>query len=174
MTIGMKDDIHKEWVEGRIYILRGTKVMLSNDLAQIYGIEARSLIQAVKRNADRFPSDFMFHLSNQEFTNLKSQSVISSWGGIRTPPYAFNELGIAMLSTVLNSSKAIQINIYIMRIFVQLRRYIVTQGELSERLNKLELKYDSQFKMIFDAIRDIIIPVVRPNRKIGIHSDESE
>src|SRR5476651_2123486 len=116
----------------------------------------------------------MFQLNNQEFTNLKSQSVISSWGGIRTPPYAFTELGIAMLSTVLNSSQAVQVNIAIMRIFVQLRKYVALHKELSVRLDKLEVKYDHQFKIVFDAIREIINPPLPRRRKIGIHTGENE
>ncbi len=166
--------IQKEWIEERIYLLRGMKVMLSADLAKLYGVEPRSLVQAVKRNPERFPRDFMFQLNNQEFTHLKSQTVISSWGGIRTPPYAFTELGIAMISTVLNSPQAIQTNIQIMRIFVHLRRYIATYKELSERLDKLEMGYNHQFKSIFDAIREIMNPSVQSRRKIGINRSEME
>ncbi len=116
----------------------------------------------------------MFQLNNQEFTNLKSQIVISSWGGIRTPPYAFTEMGIAMLSTVLNSPQAIQVNIEIMRIFVQLRSYVSSHKEVSEKLNKLEMNYDYQFKVVFDAIREIVNPPVSKRGKIGIGRDENE
>jgi hypothetical protein len=166
--------LQKSWIERRIYLLRGMKVMLSADLSELYEVEPRSLVQAVKRNLERFPSDFMFQLSNHEFTHLKSQIVISSWGGIRTPPYAFTELGIAMLSTVLNSPRAIQVNIEIMRIFVQLRTFISSHKELSDRLNKLEMKYDHQFKVVFDAIREIVNPPTLKKRKIGIGRDEND
>ncbi|MEQ1876608.1 MAG: ORF6N domain-containing protein [Bdellovibrionia bacterium] len=166
--------LQKSWIERRIYLFRGMKVMLSADLAELYGVEPRSLVQAVKRNLERFPSDFMFQLNNQEFTNLKSQIVISSWGGIRTPPYAFTEMGIAMLSTVLNSPQAIQVNIEIMRIFVQLRSYVSSHKEVSEKLNKLEMNYDYQFKVVFDAIREIVNPPVSKRGKIGIGRDENE
>lgn len=168
------ETVQKDWIERHIYLLRGMKVMLSWDLAQLYGVEPRSLVQAVKRNLERFPPDFMFQLNNQEFTNLKSQIVISSWGGIRTPPYAFTELGIAMLSTVLNSPQAIQVNIEIMRIFVQIRKHIASHKELSERLDNLETRYDRQFKVVFDAIREIINPPATHRRKIGICQDENE
>lgn len=116
----MKKIIQTDWIQERIYFIRGCKVMLSHDLAQIYEVEPRILIQAFKRNIERFPADFVFQLENQEVINLKSQTVISSWGGSRTPPYAFTELGIAMLSSVLNSAHARQVNIEIMRTFVKL------------------------------------------------------
>jgi len=144
--------------------------MLSHDLAHLYSVEPRILMQSVKRNLERFPMDFMFQLENQEVTNLKSQTVISSWGGARTPPYAFTELGIAMLSTVLNSSQAIQINIEIMRTFVGLRRFLESHKELSNKLTQLEKKYDYQFKVVFDAIREFMTPSNPGHREIGIHT----
>jgi len=108
-------------IEQRIYLIRDKKVMLSNDLAELYQVEVRTLVQAVKRNKDRFPADFMFQLNAKEFQNLKSQIVISSWGGVRRAPYAFTEQGVAMLSSVLRSKRAIQVNVAIMRAFVKLR-----------------------------------------------------
>ncbi len=170
----MDEIIRKKWIERRIFWLRGLRVMVSTDLAELYGVEPRVLVQAVKRNSERFPADFMFQLNNQEFTNLKSQIVISSWGGIRTPPHAFTELGVAMLSTVLNSNQAIQVNIEIMRTFVELRKHLASPKELSIRLDKLENKYDIQFKVVFDAIREIINPSEPRRRKIGFHADEKE
>ncbi|MES2801496.1 MAG: ORF6N domain-containing protein [Bdellovibrionota bacterium] len=118
---------------------------LSHDLAHLYGVEPRILIQAVKRNIERFPADFVFQLENQELINLKSQIVISSWGGSRVPPYAFTELGIAMLSSILNSSQAINVNIEIMRTFVGLRGFLSSQKGLSDKITQLEKKYDHQF-----------------------------
>jgi ORF6N domain len=159
-----------EWIQERIYFIRGCKVMLSHDLAHVYGVEPRVLIQAVKRNIERFPADFIFQLENQEFVNLKSQTVISSWGGVRTPPYAFTELGIAMLSTVLNSSHAIQVNIEIMRTFVSLRQFLNLHKELGDKLKQLENKYDYQFKVVFDAIHEFMTPPDSAHREIGIHT----
>ena len=153
-----------------MYVIRGHKVMLSFDLANLYDVEPRILTQSVKRNKERFPSDFMFQLENQEVSNLKSQIVISSWGGSRSPPYAFTEQGIAMLSSVLSSQRAIQVNIEIMRTFVGLRRFLESHKELSRKLGELEKKYDYQFKTIFDAIREFMTPPAREAREIGIHT----
>jgi hypothetical protein len=125
----------------------------------------------VKRNLDRFPEDFMFQLSKEEFANLKSQIVISSWGGRRTQPYAFTEQGVAMLSSVLKSKRAVLVNIEIMRTFVRLRRIMATHDELARELASLERKYDRQFKVIFDAIREIMTPKDPPKRRqIGFRS----
>jgi hypothetical protein len=146
-------------IESRIFLLRGQKVMLSTHLAVLYEVEPRALVQAVKRNITRFPEDFMFALSAAEFDNLKSQLVISSWGGIRrAAPYAFTEQGVAMLSTVLRSERAIHVNIEIMRAFVRLRQMLATHAELARKLNALEKKYDAQFKVVFDAIRGLMAP----------------
>jgi ORF6N domain len=166
--------VQKDWIERRIYFLREMKVMLSTDLAELYQVPPKVLIQAIKRNVERFPDDFMFQLNNQELMNLKSQFVTSSWGGLRKPPYAFTEQGIAMLSGVLRSPQAIQMNIEIMRAFVNLRKYIVNYKDLSNKLNRLEQKYDHQFKVVFDEIRKIANPSTPRQRKIGFHSDENE
>ncbi|HUW00638.1 MAG TPA: ORF6N domain-containing protein [Gallionella sp.] len=142
--------------------------MLSMHLAELYEVEPRALVQAVKRNIERFPEDFMFQLGPEEFANLKSQIVISSWGGIRAAPYAFTEQGVSMLSSVLRSDRAIQVNIEIMRTFVRLRQILASNAELSRKLATLEKKYDIQFKAVFDAIRQLMTPLEpKQNRPIG-------
>jgi hypothetical protein len=157
----------------RIHSIRGHKVMLDADLAELYGVQTKALIQAVKRNPARFPSDFMFSLMEQEVENLRSQIVTSSsalrnWGGRRTAPYAFTEQGVAMLSSVLKSSKAVQVNVEIMRAFVRLRGLIGHNRELARRLDDLESRYDQQFKVVFDAIRELMTPPApAPKRRIG-------
>ena len=144
--------------------------MLDRDLAELYGVETRALVQAVKRNIDRFPSDFMFQLNKDEFADLRSRIVTSSWGGRRTAPYAFTEQGVAMLSSVLRSSRAVQVNVEIMRAFVRLRRMLESHVELARKLEALERKYDRQFKVVFDAIREIMAPELPPKRRqIGFH-----
>jgi hypothetical protein len=154
-----------EQIEKTIFLLRGQKVMLSPHLAELYGIEARTLVQAVKRNLERFPEDFMFQLTREEYENLKSQIVISSWGGARRArPYAFTEQGVAMLSSVLRSKRAVQVNIEIMRAFVQLRKMVAAHKDLARKLATLEKKYDEQFKIVFDAIRELMTPPAKPRR----------
>jgi len=151
-------------------MIREEKVVLDQDLAAMYGVGTKVLVQAVKRNIARFPDDFMFQLSKGEFKNLKSQIVTSSWGGRRIPPYAFTEQGVAMLSGVLKSKRAVQVNIEIMRTFVRLRRILATHNDLARKLTALEKKYDSQFRLIFDAIRQIMAPDNPPKqRQIGFH-----
>lgn len=141
-----------------IRLVRGQKAILDADLALLYEVETRVLVQAVKRNIKRFPGDFMFQLSKEELGNLRSQSVTSSWGGRRYPPYAFTEQGVAMLSSVLHSDRAITVNIAIMRAFVQLREIISSNAKLARRLEQLEQKYDTQFKVVFEAIRELMKP----------------
>ena len=149
--------------------------MLDRDLAQLYGVPTKAFNQAVQRNRDRFPPDFMFRLSKQEFENLRSQIVTSSlksqfaisssgWGGRRHPPYAFTEQGVAMLSSVLRSKRAIQVNVEIMRAFVRLRRMLASNEELARKLAAMEKKYDAQFKVVFDAIRELMSP---PSPSVG-------
>jgi hypothetical protein len=152
-------------IEKAIFLIRDEKVMLDQDLAALYGVETRALVQAVKRNIERFPEDFMFQLNEDEFTKLKSQIVTSSWGGRRTRPYAFTEQGVAMLSSVLRSKRAVLVNIEIMRAFVRLRRMLAAHGELACKLASLERKYDRQFKVVFDAIRKIMTPKEPPKRR---------
>ena len=165
-----------ERIEHAIYFIRGQKVMLSTDLAVLYGVEPRALVQAVKRNIGRFPSDFMFQLDKEELDLLKSQNVISNpigRGGIRrATPYAFTEQGVAMLSSVLNSEQAVQVNIEIMRAFVRLREILSTHKDLARKLNTLEKKYDSQFAMVFKAIRELMEPPEKgKKKKIGFRPD---
>lgn len=160
-------------IERAILLVRGEKVMLDRDLAELYGVETRALVQAVKRNCDRFPADFMFQLSGAEFSDLRSQIVMSSWGGRRTAPYAFTEQGVAMLSSVLRSARAVQVNVEIMRAFVRLRRMLQSHAELARKLETLERKYDRQFKVVFDAIREIMSPQPPPpRRQIGFHPSD--
>lgn len=157
-------------IESLIYIIREERVMLDQDLAALYQVETKALVQAVQRNAKRFPTDFMFQLSFQEFTALRSQIVTSKGrGGRRTPPYAFTEHGVAMLSSVLRSERAVEINIEVIRAFVKLRQLVVSNSELANRLNHLEQRYDSQFKVVFDAIRKLMSETtqVPPKRRIG-------
>lgn len=163
-------------IERIIYYIRDQRVMLDHDLAEVYGVETRVLIQAVKRNVDRFPGDFMFQLSHEEFAILKSQIVISSsWGGRRKLPYAFTEQGVAMLSGVLNSPRAIQANIEIMRTFVKLRVIMASNAIFMKRLDDLEEKYDKQFKIVFDAIRQLMTSQSKAQRQIGFkHPKKNE
>lgn len=151
-----------------IHVFRGERVLLDADLATLYGVETRVLIQAVKRNLERFPGDFMFQLTESEWADLKSQTVISStWGGRRSAPYAFTELGVAMLSSVLSSERAIQANILIMRAFTQLRTMLASHADLARKLENLERKYDGQFRVVFEAIRDLMTPPTPTKQPIG-------
>lgn len=154
-----------EGVEARIYSLRGMRVMLSHDLAELYDVEPRSLVQAVKRNRERFPEDFCFQLTRQEHVDLRSQTVISSRGGSRSAPYAFTEQGVAMLSSVLRSVRAIAVNIEIMRTFVKLRSMLESNEELAKKLAALEARYDDQFAIVFEAIRELMLPPTAPEKK---------
>jgi ORF6N domain len=164
-----------ERIEKRIFFLRGNKVMLSMDLAELYEVEPRVLVQAVKRNRDRFPEDFMFQLSRKEFEDLKSQIVISSWGGLRrAAPYAFTEQGVAMLSSVLRSKRAVRVNVEIMRAFVRLRQILTTHEDLARKLEALEKKYDAQFKVVFDAIRELMAPPPVKRRQIGFQTGDKK
>ena len=148
-----------EMIERRIYLIRGQKVMLSTHLAELYQVEARALVQAVKRNIDRFPEDFMFQLTRAEFDNLKSQFVTSSWGGLRrATPYAFTQEGVAMLSSVLRSPRAIQVNIAIMRAFVRLREMLAGHKVLARKLRAMESKYDARFRVVFTELRKLMEP----------------
>ncbi|HKX38765.1 MAG TPA: ORF6N domain-containing protein [Burkholderiales bacterium] len=153
-----------------ILLLRNQKVMLDFDLAGLYGVETKALKRAVRRNLLRFPKDFLFTLTKREFDNLRSQSGTSSWGGSRYRPYAFTEQGIAMLSSVLNSERAMRVNIEIMRAFVRLRAILSSQEDLARKLAALEQKYDSQFRVVFDAIRQLMAPEAPKRRPIGFVS----
>ena len=167
----MNSVVTVEGIQKRIFLLRGQKVMLSVDLAELYDVEVRALVQAVKRNRERFPDDFMFQLNKAEFANLKSQIVTSSWGGLRrAAPYAFTEQGVAMLSSVLKSKRAVQVNITIMRTFVQLRELAATHKELATKLTELERKvagHDGHIRSLFEAIRQLMNHPASPGRRIG-------
>jgi len=168
-------------IEQAILLIRGEKVILDATIASLYGVTVGRLNEAVKRNRDRFPIDFMFQLTKDEFeslkakggANLKSQFAISSsgWGGRRIPPYAFTEQGVAMLSSVLRSKRAIRVNVEIMRAFVRLRRILGSHADLARKLAALERKYDAQFRVVFDAIRELMASPVRKPRSIGFHPD---
>ena len=163
-----------ERVEKLILLLRGEKVLLGQQLAELYGVPVKVLIQAVKRNHTRFPEDFMFQLSPEEYENLKSQIVTSSWGGLRRAlPYAFTEQGVAMLSSVLRSERAVQVNVAIMRAFVGLRRMLAANETLARKLAELDHRlegHDRAIKSLFDAIRDLMSPPARPRREMGFHA----
>ncbi|MBI5327852.1 MAG: ORF6N domain-containing protein [Deltaproteobacteria bacterium] len=162
-----------EAIERKIYLVRGNKVMLDSDLAELYGVATKVLLQAVKRNLKRFPSDFMFQLNYQQVAALRSQIVTLKKGRgqhRKYPPYVFTEQGVAMLSSVLNSERAIEVNIHIMRAFVKLREMISTNKELAHKLAQLERKiekHDDEIKAIFNAIRQLMIPPEPKKRKIG-------
>ncbi len=157
-----------ERIAGKIFLIRDTKIMLDKDLAELYEIETRVLKQAVRRNIKRFPDDFMFDLTYQELRDLRSQFVMSSWGGVRYPPMAFTEQGVAMLSSVLKSDTAIQVNIQIMRAFTKLRQMLITHKDLKKKIENMEMNYDRQFKVIFDAIKQLIEPEdTTKKKKIG-------
>lgn len=177
-------------IQNQILVVREQRVMLDADLARLYGVETRVLVQAVKRNEARFPADFMFQLSAEELANLRSQFVISSagHGGRRTAPYAFTEQGVAMLSSVLSSARAIAVNVEIMRTFVRVRALAVTHGDLAKRLTDLEqatealaVSHDAlnrhtraHFKQVFDALRALMTPPNPPKRPIGFVTPEDK
>ncbi len=155
------DLIPTETIENKIFVIRGHKVMMDFHLAALYGVETKVLLQAVKRNASRFPEDFMFRLDGKEFKILRSQFVTSSWGGRRYLPYAFTEQGVAMLSSVLRSERAIQVNIAIMRAFVKLREILSTHREFALKLKQLEMKlekHDKEIAAVFRAIAELMAP----------------
>ena len=169
----MKALVPIELIEKKILVIRGEKVMLDADLAELYGVETKMLMRAIKRNIDRFPADFMIQLDKEEFENLRFHFGTSSqWGGRRYLPYVFTEQGVAMLSSVLNSERAIKVNIEIMRAFVKLREMIASHKDLAKRLDELEKKYDAQFKIVFDAIRQLMATPEPREKKIGFRVRE--
>ena len=167
----MKGATNIEVIQNKIQLIRGHKVMLSMQLSELYGVEVRALIQAVKRNKDRFPDDFMFQLTKNEFENLKSQFVISSWGGARRAlPYAFTEQGVAMLSSVLRSKRAVQVNIVIMRAFVKLREFLVAHKDLALQIKELERKVgknSKEIQSIFRVIQQLMSKPEKSKTRIG-------
>ncbi len=167
----IQTSIPEERIEAKIYLIRGKKVMLDRDLALLYGVTTKVLNQAVKRNIERFPDDFMFNLSLNEAPNLKSQIVTSNsgHGGRRKPTFAFTELGVAMLSSVLKSPRAIAVNIQIMRTFAKLRDILANHESLRLKLEDMEKRYDEQFRSVFDALRRLIAEDEEPKPEIGFH-----
>jgi hypothetical protein len=164
-----------ERIQGVIFLIRGEKVVLDSELAWLYGVPTKVLLQAVKRNADRFPHDFAFELSRQELANLRSQIVTSSsgHGGRRHLPYAFTEQGVAMLSSVLRSKRAVLVNVAIMRAFVSLRRMLATNEAFARKLAELERRlegHDEHIKSLFNAIRELMKPPEKSKREIGYHA----
>ena len=165
-----------ERIEKKILLIRGHKVMLDEDLAELYGVTAKRLNEQVKRNRDRFPKDFMFQLNPGESRNLRSQFATSSLrsqsvtlpdhGGRRYLPYVFTEQGVAMLSSVLHSKRAVKVNIEIMRAFVKLRQLLASHASLARKLNELEQKYDKQFRVVFEAIRNLMAPAEEPEKEL--------
>ncbi len=160
-----------EVIENKILLLRGKKVMLDRDLARLYKVPTGRLNEQVKRNKERFPEDFMFQLSKEEFENWRSQIAISNSEkmAIRRKPYAFTEQGVAMLSSVLNSKVAIQVNIQIMRTFTRLKEIIMSHKDLQRKIEDMERKYDQHFQVVFDAIKQLLIPLEKSKGKIGFH-----
>ena len=177
-----------EAVTQRIFLLRGQKVLLDSDLAELYGVETRRLNEQVRRNRAKFPQDFIFELTSDEFTNLKSQIATSSWGGRRKVPTAFTEHGAIMAATVLNSPRAVEVSVYVVRAFVRMREMAATHGELAKRLDELEDKTEAlaqqhdtlshntraQFKQVFDALRSLMTPPDPPKRPIGFVTTEDK
>lgn len=159
-----------ERVERVILAIRGRRVILDKDLAALYCVSTGNLNKAVSRNLERFPDDFMLRLTAEELRDLKFQFGTSSWGGTRKPPRAFTQEGIAMLSSVLRSSRAIRVNIEIMRAFVRLRQMLQANADLARKLDELERKYDAKFRVVFDAIRELMAPPATPRRRIGFRS----
>ena len=171
----MGELILHESILQKIFMIRGRKVMFDKDLAKLYGVQTKALLQGIKRNRERFPNDFMFQLTKEEFLNLRSQIVTSSWGGRRYLPYVFTEQGVAMLSSVLKSEKAIRVNIAIMRTFAKLREIVSTHKELAYKLAELERKierHDKEITTIFEAIRQLMSPSEKPRPRIGFGIDK--
>ena len=180
----MKLALNPENIAQLVFFVRGEKAMFDADLAKLYGVSTKALNQAFRRNKQRFPADFVFQLSRSEYNNLKSQIVTSSTGetnlrsqivtssqhgGRRRPPYAFTEQGVAMLSSILRSARAVEVNIAIMRTFVQLRRLMDTNRDLARKIKALEKKYDEQFADVFAVIKELVAPEATPRKQIGFH-----
>lgn len=165
---------NEEIIISRIYSLRNQKIMFDFDLAEMYGVETRTLKQAVKRNIHRFPEDFMFELTPEETQNLRSQIVISSWGGSRYPPYAFTEHGAVMLASILNSDTAVKASIFVVRTFVKLRQLISGYHALTERMDTMEEKYDSQFEHVLHTLDSLAEKKKEPRKYIGFQEEDVE
>jgi phage regulator Rha-like protein len=175
----MESLVPVEFIEKRIFLIRGQKVMLDTDLAELYGVSTKRLNEQVRRNLNRFPLDFMFQLNEEETETLRSQFATSKTGrgGRRYFPFVFTEQGVTMLSTVLNSDRAIEVNIAIMRVFVRLRELIADRKELAAKLKKLEDRiedHDEKITVVFEAIRQLMTPPVKPKRNIGFDLKEKQ
>jgi hypothetical protein len=168
--------ITDEVITSKIYLIRMVKVMLDEDLAELYQVQTKRLKESVKRNLNRFPPDFMFQLTTEEFENLRSQIATSSWGGSRYPPMAFTEQGVAMLSGILNSDIAINVNIQIIRIFTRMRQMLITNKDILLKLEQLESKvgkHDEDIQLIFKYLKQLLNPPQPPRRKIGFIQDDN-
>jgi hypothetical protein len=159
-------------IQNKVFTLRGQKIILDFDLAEMYEVPTKALKQAVRRNIDRFPEDFMFETTNMEWANLRSQNVTSSWGGVRYTSFAFTEQGVAMLSSVLKSPKALQVNITIMRAFVMMRQYYYDSKELEQRIERLENEMQIKFKDIYEALNFLLNPPNPDRNPIGFRLDD--
>lgn len=166
----IKHSLTEHTIISKIFIIRGEKVMLDRDLAGLYNVPNKRLNEQVKRNIRRFPSDFMFRLTKKEYENLKSQIATSSWGGVRKMPYVFTEQGVAMLSSVLNSDRAIQVNIQIIRVYTKMRGLLLTHKDILLKLEQLERKtssHDEKIELIFDYIKQLVQEKSEPRKRIG-------
>ena len=165
-----QSQIKENVIVEKIYVIRGIKVMLDKDLAEMYAVEVKRLNEGVKRNPKRFPEDFMFQLSIVEWQNLKSQIATSSWGGVRKLPYVFTEQGVAMLSSVLNSETAIQVNIQIIRVFTKMKQLILDNKDLALKIEKIEqhlVKHDKEINTIFQYLKKLLVQETKPRKSIG-------
>jgi hypothetical protein len=168
----MKDLVPLEAIQNKIYLIRGQKVMLDNDLAALYQVSTKRLNEQVKRNLKRFPDDFMIRLTEEENNSLRSHFATLKRGKHKKYlPYAFTEQGVAMLSSILNSERAIQVNIAIMRAFIKLREVMSTHKELARKIDDMEKKYDAQFKVVFEAIRRLLTTPEKPKKRIGFYKE---
>ena len=165
---------NEEIIASNIYTIRNQKVMLDFDLAEMYGLETKMLKRAVKRHIERFPEDFMFELTTEEFQNLRYQFGTSSWGGSRYPPFAFTEHGAVMLASILNSETAVKASIFVVRTFIKLRQLISGYHELTERMDGIEEKYDSQFEQVIHALEGLAEKKKEPRKLIGFKEDKIE
>lgn len=172
-----KYSIQEHTIMNKIVIIRGEKIMLDKDLAELYDVPTKSLNLAVKRNIKRFPEDFMFQLSKEEFTNLRFQNETSSWGGQRYLPYAFTEQGVAMLSSVLNAERAIDVNIQIIRVYTKMRKFLSTHKDILLKLEQLERKtesHDEKINLIFEYMKQLVQEKSKPRKRIGFKRSEEE
>ena len=170
----MNDLIPIENITGMIYLIRGQRVMLDRDIAELYGVETKRLKEQVKRNIERFPEDFMFELSTREYGILRSHFATSSWGGTRYIPMAFTEHGILMISSVLKNDKAVQVNIQIMRAFMKMRQMVFDNAELRKQIDELKADTDGKFRIVFETLDQLLIIENRPKKKIGFMAKEKQ